>query len=300
MTVDMCQLDVAGKTLIKQGEAISRKLTLGHYENFTVATWFLPKRLKQDLFNIYAYCRIADDAVDETSGSAEASATLDQWESLLDAAACGAVTDPLFCAIGDTIQRRNLSLEPFRNLLSAFRLDLSKTRYDTWNDLREYTRLSADPVGRIVLELYDYHDPDFFALSDKICTALQLTNHWQDVAEDFFRGRIYIPREDMDIFGVSEQIFSKEQRTEHLTDAFQDLMHFEVERARKLFQQGKKLIGMVSASLRFQLALYWEGGMAALDAIERIDFNVLSESARLKRTDKMKVAVKALGQVLFR
>lgn len=272
------------------GEAVSRELTLSHYENFTVAARFLPSRLRKDLFNIYAFCRLADDFADESIDKLQAESTLDRWEALLIEAASGDVSNPLFSALGDTIRRRRLSLGLFHNLIKAFRLDLYKKRYANWDELREYTRLSADPVGRIVLQLNDCRNPDYFALSDKICTALQLTNHLQDVSEDFKKGRIYIPLNDMQEFKVTDEDIEMGRAT----DNFKRLMEFEVDRTRQLFMEGATLLKKVGRKLAPQLSLYLGGGMAALRAIERVDYDVLNNPARLTGLDKLKLVIKSL------
>ena len=272
------------------GELRSEKLARGHYENFSIAALFLPKRLRQDLFNIYAFCRISDDIADECPDESQAAASLERIENDLESILIDGADNPLFSALAGTVKRNDLSLDPFRKLLKAFSMDLDKKRWETWNDLRHYTRHSADPVGRIVLELFGYRNPDIFALSDKICTALQLANHWQDVSEDWNRGRIYIPLEDMKMFGVKEE----EIAGKSTTDRFRKLMTFEVERARRLFLEGFPILNKVDPKLRLQLALYWCGGMEALNNIERVNYDVLNRSARLTFGSKMKVVCKAL------
>lgn len=271
--------------VIRQGEALSRALIQNHYENFSVAARVLPRQKRQDLYNIYAFCRLADDFADNILSVDEANNNLIYWEKLLEAAASGDVKDPLFKALGNTIRRQKLSIEPFRRLLSAFKLDLVKNRYTTRSELSEYTHLSANPVGTIVLELYGYRNPDYFALSDRICTALQLANHWQDIAEDFDRGRIYLPLEDMKRHGVNEQHIANKDANAN----FRALIRDEVDYARGLFTEGKDLILMVHGWLRLQLGLYFEGGMSALSAIERNDYDVLNHSSKLRRIDKMAV-----------
>jgi len=271
--------------VILRDEALSRSLARSHYENFTVASWILPPRLRQDFFNVYAFCRLADDLADESDDPARSELLLNRWEELLNQAGEGGSKEPPFAALGETIRRRNLSLEPFRNLLTAFRMDLQKRRWKNWEELKEYTRHSADPVGRIVLELFGLKNPDYFAHSDKICTALQLANHWQDVAEDWERGRIYLPEEDLIRFRVTEeQIASRRMSIE-----FEELMMFEVKRARDLFREGYQLLKEVRGVLRIQLALYWGGGMAVLDRIERIGWDVLNSSAKLTAGDRWRV-----------
>lgn len=281
--------------LIRQGENISRKLATQHYENFAVAARFIHGRYKQDLFNIYAYCRLADDFADEESNQAVAETALKRWEHLLETSIGGVVSDPLFNALADTIQRRRLSLQPFKDLLRAFRQDLHKKRYASFSELNNYTKLSADPVGRIVLELYNHRNTEYFALSDKICTALQLANHWQDVGKDFGRGRIYIPLDDMQMFGVSEQMISEK----NANSEFRNLVKFEVNRARDLFHEGRELIKLVERPLRVQLEMYWSGGMAALDAIESVDYDVLNNDTSVTRWNKAKIAVRGMSRVFF-
>ncbi len=281
--------------LIRQGEYISRKLATQHYENFAIAARFIPGRHKQDLFNIYAYCRLADDFADEESNTVVAEAALERWEKLLENSIGDAVSNPLFTALADTIKRRRLSLQPFKDLLLAFKQDLYIKRYNTFSELNDYTRLSADPVGRIVLELYDYRDAEYFALSDKICTALQLANHWQDVAEDFNKGRIYIPVEDMEKFDVSEEMISEK----HVNSEFRNLLKFEVDRAKLLFSEGRKLIEMVKRPLRVQLEMYWGGGMAALNAIEKANYDVLNCETTVTGINKAKIALRGFCRLLF-
>ncbi|NQT34519.1 squalene synthase HpnC [bacterium] len=280
---------VAGTTTT-HGELRSEELARGHYENFSIAAFFLPKRLRQDLFNIYAFCRIADDIADECPDENQAADSLERMEKDLESILTENADNPLFSALAGTVKRNDLSLNPFRKLLKAFRMDLDRKRWETWDDLRHYTRHSADPVGHIVLELFGYRNPDYFALSDKICTALQLANHWQDVSEDWNRGRIYIPLEDLKIFGVKEE----EIADKSTTDRFRELMTFEVERARRLFLEGFPLLCKVAPKLRLQLALYWCGGMEALNAIERVNYDVLNRSTKLTVGSKIKVVCKAL------
>ncbi|MCF7810940.1 squalene synthase HpnC [bacterium] len=279
--------DVADDVAV-HGALRAVEIARGHYENFSIAAFFIPKRLRQDIFNIYAFSRSADDIADLSNDDEDAERILNEWDVLLDQTKTNNVDHPLFRALGDTIRRHNLSMEQFHRLLKAFRLDLKQKRWETWADLRSYTACSADPVGRIILELFGYRNPDFFALSDKICTALQLANHWQDVSEDWNRGRIYIPQEDLKKFDVTEE----EIGCRSCSDRFKKLMTFEVDRARGLFLEGLSLLNKVERLLSLQLALYWSGGMAALDAIERIDYDVLNHSAKLTKVDKCEAVLK--------
>ena len=272
--------------MLRQGREYSRKLANSHYENFAVASWLLPSDIRRDLFNIYAFSRMADDAADENQVGNTPAEKLDEIEQRLEAAVQGVLNDPLSVALGETINRRELPLQLFKDLLSAFRIDLTKTRYANWAELNEYTKLSANPVGRLVLHLYGEKKTINFDYSDKICTALQLANHWQDIREDFFKGRIYIPQEDLNRFGVTEADIEKG----NFNNNFRDLMIFEVDRAEQWFEDGKPLLKQVRGSLAAQLEMYWRGGMAALNAIRKIDYNVLQNSPKVSRHDKIKIA----------
>jgi len=281
--------DAAGKAA-STGERKSRNLARGHYENFNIAAFILPNRLRQDIYNIYAFLRLADDLADECLDDHKAEEALSNWGDNLQTPAVEEIKEPVIKALRGTIKRHGLSLEPFQKLLSAFRMDLATKRWETWDDLRNYTRHSADPVGHIILELFNYSNPDYFALSDKICTALQLANHWQDVLEDWDRGRVYIPQEDLRRYFVSED----EIALGSATDRFRELMTFEVERARNLLLEGLPLLWKVNYRLRLQLALYWCGGMGALQAIERVNYDVLNRSARLTTSDRILVVINAV------
>ena len=285
----------ADRELLRQGRARCRELASSHYENFAIAGRFAPPDVRQDLCNIYAFSRWADDIADEKRSGFNPLEKLNEFERLLKAAVHGEQVDPVCYALGETIRRRGLPLSLFEDLLAAFRQDLVKTRYDTFAELRGYTRLSADPVGRLVLGVYDIKDPALFAFSDDICTALQLANHWQDVREDFLRGRIYIPREDLARFGVSEEDIAGS----NAHSGFRELLKFEVERAERFFEDGKPLLRAVKGSAAAQLELYWRGGKAALAAIRRIRYDVLNRSAKLQRRDKLLVAAGALRRVVF-
>lgn len=280
---------------LRQGRAQSRELATRHYENFAIAGWFLPPVVRQDLFNIYAFSRLADDVADEIKSGDEAFDSLNELERLLKAAVHGEMIDPVCYALGETINRRGLPLSLFEDLLSAFRQDLIKSRYEFFEELHDYTRRSADPVGRLVLCIYNRCDASLFAYSDDICTALQLANHWQDVRDDFERGRIYLPQEDLDRFGVAEDDIAERRAS----SSFRELLKFEVDRAEGFFQRGKPLLREVRGSLAAQLDLYWRGGRAALEAIRRIDYDVLNQSAKLRERDKIQVAASSILRLLF-
>src|SRR5467141_325623 len=191
-----------------EARAYCERLARSHYENFSVASWFLPARLRQDFFNLYAYCRISDDLGDEVGDTAASLQLLDQWETELNACYDGHHTrprHPVFVALAETVRKFEIPKHEFADLLTAFRQNHNITRYETFNDLLGYCRYSANPVGHLVLYLCGYRDSERQLLSDYTCTALQLANFWQDVSADYAKGRIYLPLEDLRRFGVSEE-----------------------------------------------------------------------------------------------
>ncbi len=190
---------------LAEAQAYCRELAESHYENFHVATWFLPKRLRPHFQSIYAYCRISDDLGDEVGDAQQSLALLDFWNDELDACYHGVTRHPVFVALAETIRVCNIPKTPFADLLVAFRQDQTVTRYRTMQDVFGYCRNSANPVGHLVLYVCGYREPELFTLSDFTCTALQLANFWQDVREDYLRNRIYLPLEDMERFGVTEE-----------------------------------------------------------------------------------------------
>jgi squalene synthase HpnC len=273
------------------------RLATTHYENFSVATWFLPKHLHQHFFNVYAYCRISDDLGDEVGDTRMALALLDRWEQELDAtyaALQGGVNmarHPVFIALADTIQACAIPKHEFADLLTAFRQDQTVMRYETFDDLLVYCKNSANPVGHLVLYLCKYADGERQAFSDYTCTALQLANFWQDVSVDWKKGRIYLPLEDIRRFGVSEEQIAEAR----FNGQFRELMRFEVERAREWFERGLPLVKMVNRSLALDLELFSRGGMAILKAIEKQDYNVLARRPSLSKLRKAELAMRALG-----
>ena len=223
---------------LDQARAYCRRLATTHYENFHVASWFLPARLRPHFHSIYAYCRIADDLGDEVGNREQSLALLDMWGRELDACYRGEARHPVFVALAETIRACDIPQQPFADLLVAFRQDQNVLRYQTMDDVLDYCRYSANPVGRLVLYACGYRDPEMFRLSDFTCTALQLANFWQDVSADYARGRIYLPLEDMQRYGVDEATIARREPT----PAFRELMRHEVDYARQLFAQGLPLI----------------------------------------------------------
>src|SRR6195256_5455050 len=190
-----------------------RRLARSHYENFSVASWFLPKRLRQQFFNVYSYCRISDGLGHEVGDGAASLQLLGEWEAELNACYDGYPRHPVFVALAETVREFEIPKHEFADLLTAFRQDQHIPRYQTFNDLLAYCRYSANPVGHLVLYLCGYKDPQRQQLSDFTCTALQLANFWQDVTVDYAKGRVYLPLEDLRRFGVTEEDIAHSRNT---------------------------------------------------------------------------------------
>ena len=280
---------------LEEARAYCRNLARTHYENFSVATWFLPQRLRQHFFNIYAYCRISDDLGDEV-GDPEASLhLLDQWQTELDACYAGSPRHPVFVALADTVRTFDIPKHEFADLLTAFRQDQTVTRYQSFENLLGYCRYSANPVGHLVLYVCGYRDAQRQQLSDFTCTALQLANFWQDVSIDYAKGRIYLPIGSLQQFRVTEDDIA----TQRNTPAFRAMMKFEVERARDWFRKGLPLASMVNRELAIDIELFTRGGQEILHAIERQNFAVLGHRPVISKTRKLAlVARAALGKLL--
>lgn len=272
-----------------------RRLARSHYENFSVASWFLPERLRQDFFNVYAYCRISDDLGDEVGDTEASLRLLDQWEAELDACYAGNPRHPVFVALAETVRKCEIPKQTFVDLLTAFRQDQQVMRYQSFEDLLSYCRNSANPVGHLVLYVCGYRDEERQRLSNFTCTALQLANFWQDVSVDYGKGRIYLPLEDLRRFGVSEEDISAQRNTL----AFCDMMHFEVERARDWFRQGEPLIGRVDRELAVDLELFSRGGQEILNAIEAQGYNVLGNRPAISKSRKLALVGRAAWGKLF-
>jgi squalene synthase HpnC len=280
---------------LAEAQEYCRRLARSHYENFSVASWFLPHRLRQHFFNVYAYCRISDDLGDEVGDPAASLALLDQWEAELNACYAGRARHPVFVALAETVRSLDILRQPFADLLTAFRQDQTVTRYATFEDVLGYCHYSANPVGRLVLYVCGYRDPERQALSDFTCTALQLANFWQDMSVDYAKGRVYLPLEDLKRYGVSEADLA----SAHNTAAFREMMKFEVARARDWFRQGLPLAQKVDRELAIDIELFTRGGQEILNAIERQGFAVLGQRPVISRPRKLGlVARAALGKLL--
>jgi squalene synthase HpnC len=280
---------------LEQSQAYCRRLARSHYENFSVATWFLPRRLRQHFFNVYAYCRISDDLGDEVGDAAASLQLLDQWETELEACYNGTPRHPVFVALAETVQTFEIPRQPFADLLRAFRQDQKVTRYATFDDVIGYCRYSANPVGHLVLYLSGYRDQERQELSNFTCSALQLANFWQDVSVDFSKGRIYLPLEDLARFGVAEGDIAHLKNTR----AFCEMMRFEVARARVWFEKGLPLTGKVDRELAIDIELFTRGGQEILHAIERQGYAVLGSRPVISRPRKLALVARAARSKLL-
>lgn len=267
--------------------AYCRKITVQHYENFPVASVLMPGHLRKHIYPIYAFARHADDLADE----AQDRAALLAWREQLHRAARGAADHPIFLALHDTRQRFELPLSLFDDLLRAFLQDLDQNRYRNFEELLGYCRYSANPVGRIILRLHGYRHPELFQFSDKICTALQLTNFWQDVRIDIEKDRIYIPLSQLSGFGISED----DIRAARFSAKFGNMMKSLVERTAAMFAEGAPLLPAVKKRLRWELKLTMMGGMAILDQIRRQNYNVLAKRPELRKINWIMILLKSVS-----
>ena len=280
---------------LDEARAYCARLARTHYENFSVATWFLPRRLRQHFFNVYAYCRISDDLGDEVGDASAALALLDQWQAELDACYEGIPKHPVFVALAETVRQFDIPKHEFSDLLRAFRQDQTITRFETFDDVLAYCRYSANPVGHLVLYLCGYHDAERQQLSDFTCTALQLANFWQDVSVDYGKGRIYLPLEDLRRFSVSEDDITCSRNT----PAFCAMMRFEVERAHDWFRRGLPLVRKVDRELAIDIELFSRGGQEILRAIERQGYAVLGNRPVMSKPRKLALMARAaVGKLL--
>jgi squalene synthase HpnC len=276
---------------LEEARAWCKHLAETHYENFHVATWFLPERLRPHFHAIYAYCRVSDDLGDEVGNAQESLALLDLWGRELDACYEGSARHPVFVALAETIRACNIPKEPFADLLAAFRQDQVVTRYANMQDVLGYCRYSANPVGRLVLYTCGYSDEEHFRLSDATCSALQLANFWQDVKVDFAKDRVYLPQDDMQRFGVTDLHIQQGIATPE----FRALLRHEVDFARNLFMQGIPLIDMVDRDLAVDLDLFSRGGLEILNAIEHRNYDVLSSRPAISKRTKLQLALRAVS-----
>jgi len=261
-----------------------------HYENFPIASLAIPRRLRPHVCAIYAFARAADDFADEAAHDGRRLEQLDRWEAHLDRCLERKADHPVFMALGETIATFDLPPALLRDLLDAFRQDCRVRRYGSWDELLDYCRRSANPVGRLVLGLFGLADDERARFSDAICTGLQLTNFWQDVAVDLRNDRIYLPVEDRQRFGVTEE----DLRSGRLHEGFRALLLEMIGRTRRCFEEGRPLLGKLRGRLGLEIRLTWLGGNRILDRIERAGCDVFRARPDLTLGDKALLGAKAL------
>ena len=289
--MDSLAAPASGRWSVEESYEYCRNLAKSHYENFTVGSWFLPKEKRPHVYAVYAFCRFVDDLGDESQG--DRLSLLDSWEEELLSSQDSRPDHPITVALGETIRRFHIPREPLLKLIEANRIDQRAHRHRTYGDLLHYCDHSANPVGRLFLYLFGYRDEERQRLADATCTALQLTNFWQDVRRDLEMGRVYIPQEDMERFGYPEERLQAGVADE----AFRELMRFEVDRARALFNQGARLVDMVDGAARLDIALFTLGGLHILKAIERRGYDVLRSRPTLSKAAKARLLVSTAARL---
>ena len=276
------------------------RLARSHYENFPVGSALIPKRLRKHFFSIYAFARIADDFADEGYGQGygenERLDLLNEWRRMLMESLVGRARHPVFVALARTASEFDLPAVLFEDLLSAFAQDVTVRRYESFDQVLDYCRRSANPIGRLILLLFGYRDDQRHQWSDDICTALQLTNHWQDVGVDLEKDRIYLPQDELSRFELSADDLMRRDAS----DRFKQLMKSEVERARAMFARGKPLCTSVSGRLGLELRSVWLGGMRILDRVEKNGWDVFAGRPVITSTDKLKILLVAANKRAFR
>ncbi len=303
-TVESSNGHPAAAVSLAEAESHCRRLAHRHYENFLVASVFLPRGMRQAFYNVYAFCRHADDLADQSPSPEIALERLAAWQSQLNACFLASASDdssgpsgylhPIFVALRETIARFDLTQQPFDDLLDAFRQDQVKTRYANDAELLDYCRRSANPVGTIVLRLAKSDSAINRSLSDRVCTGLQLANHWQDVCRDFGAGRIYLPADAMREAGVGESMLALGSASPPLRELIRDRCQW----ARSYLESGEELARRVPDWLSRDVRLFAHGGLETLRAIERIGFDVLAQRPTVPRWRQFRlVAAAALGRL---
>lgn len=266
---------------LEKARQYTKRVALGHYENFPVVSWCLPAHLRQPFYDVYAFCRWADDLGDEIDSTDESLRLLAWWREELQDCYAGRPKHPVYVALEQTIREFELSERHFQNLISAFEQDQQQTRYATREELVDYCTRSANPVGRILLELAKADSERNLLLSDDVCTGLQLINFWQDVARDYEINRVYLPQADMQQHGVTEQVF----QSGIATDPFRTLLKEEVDWAESLLLSGRELALSIPASIRFDIRLFSLGGLKICEKIRKQEYDTLSSRPKLKKFD---------------
>jgi squalene synthase HpnC len=280
--------------------AYTHWLATHHYENFHVASFLLPKRLHQHFFNVYAFCRWADDLGDEFDDTVRSLELLAWWRRGVEELYAGEFRHPVLVALAQTVSEHDLPKELFLDLIHAFEQDQETTRYNTWDELLGYCRYSANPVGRLVLRLWGYSDAERDRLSDATCTALQLANFWQDIARDYQIGRVYIPLDVMQRHGYSVDALDEDIREGRARAGCRAVVRDLVQNTHTLFDEGKPLLGMVERRLSVDLDLFTHGGLAVLKKIEDQDFDTIRRRPTVGKLDRAGLMMRAMAGFLFR
>ena len=285
---------LAASYTASESREYTRWLATHHYENFHVVSFLLPRRLHQDFYNVYAFCRWADDLGDEIGDPVESLKLLAWWREELYGMFEGRAQHPVFVALEDTARRYNLPRQLFDDLIYAFEQDQTITRYEDWGGVFGYCRCSANPVGRLVLRLCGYADDERDRMSDATCTALQLANFWQDVAVDLEKDRVYLPLHLFRKHGYTLE----ELKARRFTPAFRNVMQDAVEVARQMFVKGMPLAKTVNRRLGFDLSLFSRGGMRVLEKIEEQDYNVLARRPAISKPERVRLMLAAAWGML--
>jgi squalene synthase HpnC len=275
---------------LRESQEYCKSLAKSHYENFSVASCLIPSRLRQDMYHVYSYCRWSDDLADELGCSTRSLQLLDWWRGELHQCFLGKTTHPVFIALDETRIRHALTIEPFEDLLNAFVQDQSITRYETDDEVLQYCRGSANPVGRILLQLAKVESPDAIHLSDCVCTGLQIANFCQDVSRDAARDRVYLPRQRWRRYGVSEQEILSRKPTMALKKTLEDWSDF----AKSLLVKGLALSAYCPTWLARDVQLFARGGLAVLTNIQRAGFDVWSQSIEVSKSQKFALLLRSI------
>lgn len=301
----------------EQADAYTQKLAKTHYENFTVVSWLLPKRLRDDFRHVYAFCRWADDLGDETGDTQQSLRLLDWWKHEIDLCYAGTPRHPVFVALRPTIEKHDLPRKPFDDLVDAFVQDQTVFRYASWDQVLDYCTRSANPVGRLVLYLCGYRDGQRQQLSDATCTALQLANFWQDVRRDIIeRDRVYVPRDVAAVCGLDVELMVKAVHADiergpgcgcggsscrtapagirGILPAYRTTLQSLVGRTWPLFERGRGLWPMLAPDIRLDIELFTLGGESILRMIEKLDYDTLTRRPSLTKPDKLSLMFRAI------
>ena len=266
-------------------------LVRARHHNYPVASMFARSQLRKHIFALFAFARVADDFADEAAYEGRRARELDRWEEMLHLAYRGTADHPVFVALADTVDKFDLPITEFSELLSGFRTDLERRRYATFDELHSYTRQAAEPMGRLLLYIGGYRAPELHAYAEDLATALAVARLIQDIPSDWERGRVYMPAEDLRHFGVSEADIANRRAT----PAVGALVRYEVARTRALFERARPLVDIVGADLAVELALMWHGGMRILDKIDDVGAKLFSDRPSLTAADKALVVARAIA-----